>query len=66
MRQIESGHADIVIRQNHEDPVYQANERTAKDHADFYVEIPQTGSYTITVSVRKAKGQISFLKADHK
>ncbi len=63
--QIESGHVDVVIRQENKEPVYQANDRVAGDKADFYVEISQTGSYTITVSSRKAKGQISFLKRDN-
>ena len=60
--QIESGHVDIVIRQKNEEPVYQADDRAAGDKAAFYVEIPQTGSYTITVSARKAKGQVEFMK----
>ena len=63
--QIESGHVDIVIRQKNEEPIYQADDRAAGDKADFYVEIPQTGSYTITVSSREAKGQISFFKTDN-
>ena len=63
--QIESGHVDIVIRQKNEEPVYQADDRAAGDKADFYVEIPQTGSYTITVSSREAKGQILFFKTDN-
>ena len=60
--QIESGHVDIVIRQENKEPVYQADNRAAGDKAAFYVEIPQTGSYTITVSARKAKGQVEFMK----
>ena len=60
--QIESGHVDIVIRQENEEPVYRADEHAAGDKAAFYVEIPQTGSYTITVSARKAKGQVEFMK----
>ncbi len=63
--QIESGHVDIVNSQKNEEPVYQADDRAAGDKADFYVEIPQTGSYTITVSSREAKGQISFFKTDN-
>ena len=42
--------------------IYQANDRAAGDEADFCVEIPQTGSYTITVTARDAKGRIEFLK----
>ncbi len=63
--QIKSGHVDIVIRQKNEEPIYQANDRAAGDKADFCVEIPQTGSYMISVSARKAKGQISFMKTEN-
>ncbi|MBR5110897.1 MAG: hypothetical protein IK099_11960 [Clostridia bacterium] len=60
--QIESGHVDIVIGMEGEEAVYRANDRPAGDKADFYVEIPQAGSYTVTVSAREAKGRIDFLK----
>ena len=60
--QIEKGLVDIAIGQKNEEVVYQANDRLAGDKADFYVEIPKTGSYTITVSAREAKGEIDFLK----
>lgn len=64
--QIESGRVDIVIRQENKEPVYQADDRAAGDEAAFLVEIPQTGSYTITVSARKAKGQLAFMKMETK
>ena len=60
--QIESGHVDIAIGMEGEEAVYRADDRPAGDKADFYVEISQTGSYTITVSAREAKGQIEFMK----
>lgn len=60
--QTEKGHVDIMIGQKNEEAVYQANDRPAGDKADFYVEIPKTGSYTITVSAREAKGEIDFLR----
>lgn len=60
--QIESGQLDIVIGMEGEEAVYRANGRTAGDEADFCVEIPKTGSYTITVTAREAKGRIEFLK----
>ena len=60
--QIESGHVDIAIGMKGEEAVYRADDRPAGDKADFVVEIPQTGSYTITVSARKAKGQVEFMK----
>ena len=62
--QIESGRVDIAIGIEGEEALYQADDRPAGDKADFYVEIPQTGSYTITVSAREAKGQIEFMKME--
>jgi len=53
-----------MIGQKNEEVVYQANDRPAGDKADFYVEIPKTGAYTITVSAREAKGEIDFLKIE--
>ena len=64
--QIESGYLDIVIGQENEEAIYQANRRAAGDKADFYVGIPKTGAYTITVSGREAKGQTAFLKTENK
>ena len=60
--QIEKGVVDIAIGQKNEEVVYLANDRPAGDKADFYVEIPKTGSYTITVSARESKGEIDFLR----
>ena len=60
--QIESGQIDVSIGMEGKEAIYQANDRTAGDEADFCVEIPETGSYTITVSAREAKGWIEFLK----
>ena len=63
--QIESGRVDIAIGIEGEEAIYRADDRPAGDKADFYVEIPQTGSYTITVSARKAKGRVEFMKTDN-
>ena len=60
--QIESGQIDVTIGMEGEEALYRANDRAAGDEADFCVEIPQTGSYTITVIARDAKGRIEFLK----
>ena len=59
--QIESGQIDVTIDMEDEEALYRANDRAAGDEADFCVEIPQTGSYTITVIARDAKGRIEFL-----
>ena len=63
--QIESGRVDIAIGIEGEEAIYRADDRPAGDKADFDVEIPKTGSYTITVSAREAKGQIEFMKTDN-
>lgn len=63
--QIESGRVDIAIGIEGEKAIYRADDRLAGDKADFDVEIPQTGSYTITVSAREAKGQIEFMKTNN-
>ena len=60
--EIESGQIDVSIGMEGEEALYRANDRAAGDEADFCVEIPQTGSYTITVTARDAKGRIEFLK----
>ena len=60
--QIESGYMDIKIGMEGEEAVYQADDRTAGDKADFYVEIPKAGTYTIIVVAREAKGRIELLK----
>ena len=60
--QIESGQIDVTIGMEGEEALYRANDRAAGDEADFCVEIPQTGSYTIIVTARDAKGRIEFLK----
>ncbi len=60
--QIESGQMDVVIGMEGEEAIYRANDRSAGDEADFYVKIPETGPYTITVTAREAKGKIEFLK----
>ncbi len=61
--QIESGQIDVTIGMEGEEALYRANDRAAGDEADFCVKIPQTGSYTITVTARDAKGRIEFLKS---
>ena len=62
---IESGYVSIGIEQKNKEAIYRADDRPAGDQADFYVEIPETGLYTITVSAREAKGQIEFIKSEN-
>ena len=59
--EVESGQIDVTIGMEGEEALYRANDRAAGDEADFCVETPQTGSYTITVIARDAKGRIEFL-----
>ena len=63
--QIEGGHVDIAIGMEGEEALYRADDRPAGDKADFDVVIPQTGSYTITVSAREAKGRVEFMTTDN-
>ena len=60
--QIESGQIDVSIGMEGKEAIYQANDRAAGDEADFCVEIPQTGAYTITLTAREAIGRVEFLK----
>lgn len=60
--QIENGQIDISIGMEGKETLYQANDRVAGDEADFWVEIPQTGAYTITLTARDAKGRVEFMK----
>ena len=60
--QIESGQIDISVGMEGKETIYQANDRAAGDEADFWVEIPQTGAYTITLTAQDAKGRVEFLK----
>ena len=60
--QIESGQIDVVIGMKGRETIYQANNRPAGDEADFFVKIPQTGVYTITLTAREARGRIEFVK----
>lgn len=64
-RDMESGQVDILIGMKGKETIYRADDRLAGDQADFYVEIPETGLYTITVSAREAKGQVEFLKEEN-
>lgn len=52
---IERGHADLVIGEPGEEPVYRGND--IKDGL-FDLTIPRTGTYQITVSGKHAKGSI--------
>ena len=59
---IDGGSADILVRKKDGEVLYRADGRTGGDTADFELTVPETGEYTITVTARKAKGQIEFAK----
>lgn len=62
--QIESGNVDVRIAAKGKEAIYQADDRPAGDKADFYVEIPRTGAYAITVSARDARGWLEFVTTE--
>ena len=52
-----SGNVDVIIVENGEELIYKG---TAQENADFILTIPKTGSYQISVTGNRAKGEISF------
>ena len=52
-----AGNVDVIVGQNGEDPIYKG---TGQENADFILIIPKTGSYQISVTGHRAKGEISF------
>ena len=52
-----AGNVDVIVGENGEEPIYKG---TAQENADFILTIPKTGSYQISVTGHRAKGEISF------
>ena len=52
-----AGNVDVFVGQKGEEPIYKG---TAQENADFILTIPKTGSYQISVTGHRAKGEISF------
>ena len=52
-----SGNVDVIIGENGEELIYKGTEQ---ENADFILTIPKTGSYQISVTGHRAKGEISF------
>ena len=52
-----AGNVDVIVGQKGEEPIYKG---TAQENADFILTIPKTGSYQISVTGHRAKGEISF------
>ena len=52
-----TGNVDVIVGQNGEEPIYKG---TAQENADFILTIPKTGSYQISATGHRAKGESSF------
>lgn len=53
----ESGTITVKIQKGQETPVYEGNGEVA---TDFSVTIPEDGTYTVSVTGKKAKGHVTF------
>ncbi len=53
------GHIDVTVGMEGKDPIYRGN---GQQNADFVLEIPETGTYHISVSGHRAKGNVSFIR----
>ena len=53
----DSGNLAVTIQKGDEDPIYSGNELPT---SSFSVGVPKEGTYTITVTGKKAKGSVSF------
>ena len=53
------GTVDVTVGMNGKEPIYRGN---GQQNADFVLEIAETGSYHISVSGHKAKGNITFTR----
>jgi len=58
--QIEKGSMDAAVKMENGGTVDRTYHSTAGEQADFYPEIPETGSYLITVAGHNAKGETEF------
>ena len=52
-----SGDIKVMIQKNQENPIYEGNGDVA---TDFYVSIEEAGTYTVSVTGKKAKGRVTF------
>ena len=54
-----AGNVDVIFGQNGEEPIYKG---TGQENADFILTIPKSGSYQISVTGHRAKGEVSFTR----
>lgn len=57
--QKESGEISVLIQQESHDPVYQGDD---VQDGEFEVVISETGTYTVSVTGKKAKGHVIFTR----
>lgn len=55
---VEGGSLSFKIRKDDEAPMYEGKDVTSSD--EFDVEIEESGTYTVTVTGKKAKGSVAF------
>ena len=53
------GNVDMTVSMEGQEPIYRGN---GQQNAEFILEIAETGSYHISVSGHKAKGNITFTR----
>ena len=56
---IDKGSLSIKIQKDGEEPIYESNEISTSN--EFDVEIDESGTYTVEVTGKKAKGSVSFI-----
>ena len=52
-----AGNVDVIVGQNGEEPIYKGTEQ---ENADFVLTVPKTGTYQISVTGHRAKGEVSL------
>ena len=53
------GTVDVTVQPEGKEPIYRGN---GQQNADFVLEIPETGTWHISVSGHRAKGNVSFIR----
>ena len=56
---VDKGSLSIKIQKDGEEPIYESNEISTSNEVD--VEIDESGTYTVEVTGKKAKGSVSFI-----
>ena len=56
---VDKGSLSIKIQKDGEEPIYESNEISTSN--EFDVEIDESGTYTVEVTGKKAKGSVSFI-----